>query len=45
MDYYANAVRAEPGIGWRRVCQLAGYRMGSINCLEPVQWDGPVDRW
>jgi hypothetical protein len=38
MDYYANAVRAEPGICWRMVSRQ-GWRKGSpMDCPEPVRW-------
>jgi hypothetical protein len=38
VDYYANAVRAEPGICWRMVS-----RQGSLmDCPEPLQWMGPT---
>jgi hypothetical protein len=40
MDYYANAVRAEPGICWRMVSRQ-GWRKGSpMDCPEPVRWMG-----
>jgi len=29
LDYYADAVRAEPGICWRMVSRQDGYRNGS----------------
>ena len=41
MDYYANAVRAEPSICWRMVSRPPGYRMGSpMVCPESVRWIG-----
>jgi hypothetical protein len=43
MDFYANAVRAEPGICWRMVSRQDGYRKGSpTDCPEPVRWVGRI---
>ena len=37
LDYYADAVRAEPGICWRMVSRQDGYRNGSpTDCSEPA---------
>jgi hypothetical protein len=42
VDYYANAVRAEPGRCFRMVSRHAGgYQAGSpTDCVEPVRWTG-----
>jgi hypothetical protein len=41
IGYYANAIRAEPGICWRMVSRPLGYRMGApMDCAEPVLWMG-----
>jgi hypothetical protein len=41
MDYYANAVRAEPGRCFRMVSRPPGPQVGSpTDCLEPVRWIG-----
>jgi hypothetical protein len=41
IGYYANAIRAEPGICWRMVSRPPGYRVGTpTDCPEPVRWMG-----
>ena len=41
IDYYANAIRAEPGVCWRMVSRGAGYRVDTpTDCPEPVRWVG-----
>jgi len=43
-DYYANAVRAEPGQCWRMVSRPRGFRVNTpTDCPEPVQWDGRAE--
>jgi hypothetical protein len=40
-DHYANAVRAEQGVGWRMISRGPGYRVGTpTDCLDPVRWMG-----
>jgi hypothetical protein len=37
-DFYANAVRAEPGVCWRMVSRGLGFRVDTpTDCPEPVR--------
>ena len=41
VEFYANAVRVDPGVCWRFVSRGDGYRKGSpTGCPEPVGWMG-----